>query len=135
LILYKNSQNAIKINKPPNYLKKVLSHENRLKNVLHNMGCKYYLQPITNFFFGQNKKIHVLWYCLINQIAKFRGFWWTLGLVQFFQIAQRMTQYSFTNITYIGDVAAKAFRVSNNYASDDVSSIPHTKSHFFISNI
>jgi uncharacterized membrane protein len=29
---------------------------------------------------SQNKKkIRILWYWMINQIAKFQGFWWTLG--------------------------------------------------------
>jgi hypothetical protein len=32
-----------------------------------------------NFFFCQNKKIRVVWYWMINQIAKLQGFWWTLG--------------------------------------------------------
>jgi hypothetical protein len=44
-------------------------------------------------FFGQNKKKRVVWYWMINQIAKFQGLWWTL--VQFCPIPQRITQARF----------------------------------------
>jgi hypothetical protein len=54
--IYKNSQNAIKIKKSPYYLKKVLSHENRLKNALFTAN-----NVILRFFFAQDQnfsKIH-----------------------------------------------------------------------------
>jgi hypothetical protein len=81
--IYKNSQNAIKFKKSPNNLQK--------KCLVMRIGWKMlYLQAVTWFydfflrktkifqkfikstkdFFGQNKKICVLWYWMINQIAK-----------------------------------------------------------------
>jgi hypothetical protein len=55
--IYKNYQNAIKIKKSPNYLKKkVLSHENRLKNALFIANI-----VILRIFFAQDQnfsKIH-----------------------------------------------------------------------------
>jgi hypothetical protein len=47
--IYENSQNAIKITKLPS--KKVLSHENRLKNILFTANI-----VILRFFFAQDKK-------------------------------------------------------------------------------
>jgi hypothetical protein len=48
--IYKNSQNAIKIKKSPNYIKKVLSHENWLKNALFTANY-----VILRFFFAQDQ--------------------------------------------------------------------------------
>jgi hypothetical protein len=98
--IYKNSQNAIKIKKQPNYLVK--------KCLVMRIGWKmHYLQPITWFydFFLCKTKIFpkfikpakkIFWpkqknRCLmiLNDKPKFQGFWWTL--VQFCPILQRMT--------------------------------------------
>jgi hypothetical protein len=54
--IYKNSQNAIKIKKTANYLKKMLSLENRLKYALFTAN-----KVILRFFFEQDQnflKIH-----------------------------------------------------------------------------
>jgi hypothetical protein len=102
LKIYKNSQNAIKLKKSPKYLQKVLSHENRFKNALftaNNMILRFFFAQEQNFSIIHKtdiqiflaKKMCVLWYWIINQIAKFQGFWWTL--VQFFRIAQSITLF------------------------------------------
>jgi hypothetical protein len=98
--------------------KKLLNYLQKKCLVMRIGGKIHYLQPLTWFndfffgktkffqnfikptkiFFGQNKKIRV-WYWMINQTAKFQGFWWTL--VQFFRIAQRMTHKYFAYISII----------------------------------
>jgi hypothetical protein len=81
---YKNQ----KLTKLPS--KKVLSHENRWKNALFIAklrDLRFFFALDQNFskfhqfdkkVFWQKQKIRVLWYGMINQIAKFQGFWWTL---------------------------------------------------------
>jgi hypothetical protein len=58
--IYKNSQNTIKIQNFVNFLKKVFSHENCARP-------KFFKNSYTR------QKICVLWYGMINQIAKFQG--------------------------------------------------------------
>jgi hypothetical protein len=48
-------------------------------NFLLKSKKKSKIHRSTKIFLGQNKKLRTLWYCMINYIAKFQGFWWTLG--------------------------------------------------------